>query len=136
MINISLDFLFAGKAIFTASSPKGTHYTYKVVKKEYNGKEIVFVNLLTGADNLSSYSYMGVLDRQNGFRLTAKSRLKDESTPIQVFRWAVDILKGKRGIKEGYEIRHENRCGSCGRVITNPKSLDNGLGPVCGKKHK
>lgn len=133
---INKDFVLAGKAIFTIDNGKGTHYTYKVTHKEATGQynESWFVSLLTGPDNTSNYTYLGMLNPFNGaVSLTRKSKFDDLTLPVRVIRWALNIIWSSKELPTGYNIRHEGRCGRCGRVLTVPESIDTGIGPECAK---
>lgn len=128
----SVDFFEGGKAIFTVSNPVGDHYTYKITKKE---KGPFFVSLLTGPDNTSDYTYLGVYHPKNrSVILTAASKFKEESTPVRVIRWAIKMIVDGAIIPCGYTIRHEGRCCRYGRMLTTPESIDRGIGPECMKK--
>ena len=37
-------------------------------------------------------------------------------------------------LQDFVEIWHEGKCGKCGRPLTVPSSIENGLGPSCLKK--
>ena len=120
------NYINAGKATVTLKSNKtGTHYTYKVKKKE----KISFVSLLTSPEE---YTYIGVLDG-NGFRTTTKSKMTDESTPVRAFKFFHQNITHNL-IPDSLEIRHSGKCGCCGRELTTPDSVDTGLGPICRKK--
>ena len=124
-------FFEGGKAIFTVSNNKNEHYTYKIVKKT---DKPFFVFLLTGPDNNSSYSYLGVYVPQYlRIKLTQKSRFKEDSTPVKVISWAIKKVASKTSLPEGYAIQHENKCCRCGRRLTTPESIENGIGPECIK---
>lgn len=141
VININMDFVMAGRAIFTVDNGKGTHYTYKVTKADPNPNypQAWFITLLTGSDNTIDYTYMGVLDwigRKTSnlryfCRLTTKAGYTMESIPVKVFDWTMDVLGGWRDLPSGYSIRHKDLCGKCGRQLTDPLSLKLGIGPVC-----
>ncbi len=145
-------FVVAGKALFTiqptttaveALADRGVeckpHYTYKVQRKEgeWQGKPQVtwFVSLLTGSDNTNwqNYTYMGLLDADAmTLRLTAKSKYKDTTAPVLVLRKLLSALREGVALPDDY-LHHEGRCGRCGRVLTVPSSVANGIGPECIK---
>ena len=134
---LSSAFITAGKATFTVSNGKGEHYTYRVTKKEAQGNYPAahFINLLTGPDNTSDYTYLGVLDAATGkVRTTAKSRYNSDSKPVKVASWALSIVWQNATLPEGYAIQHEGRCGRCGRALTVPESIESGIGPECASK--
>jgi hypothetical protein len=126
----------AGKAIFTIASPKGAHYTYRVLHHEETGHypETYFVSLLTGPSNEDDYTYLGILKPGTGeVVLTLKSRYTAETVPVRVLRWALGRVWKDQPLPEGYRLHHEGRCGRCGRVLTVPQSIDSGYGPECIK---
>jgi hypothetical protein len=127
-----LSFILAGKALFTLRSPSGTRFTYKVKKAdEEQGKTPVwFVSLLTGQDNETSYSYIGILTPTKEFRTTAKSKLTADSKPVVAFTWVLGRLVAAADLK-GVEIWHSGKCGKCGKTLTVPQSIEQGFGPEC-----
>lgn len=128
----ALTFVEAGHARFTLVSEKtGQRYTYQVNKaKEGDAK---FVSLLTGPSNTDDYNYLGLYDRTQGMRLTRKSRMTADSAPVKAFSWTVrHLVAGK--FPQGLEFWHEGRCCRCGRTLTVPESIENGIGPECAKK--
>lgn len=164
---IGKEFILAGAAVFTIEH-EGRHYTYRVSRKDggehcakcdgtgyWKGSTRVcfackgtgetqpvwFVGLLTGPDNEADYTYMGILDVDNGeLRLTKNSRYTDNTTPVVWFRYVVlaiwiDALEPNLKIEGpldfGWKVHHEGRCGRCGRPLTTPESVSLGLGPVC-----
>lgn len=131
-LNITKDFLKAGKAIFTVANPKGEYYTYRIRRIGEDGP--LAAGLLTGPDNRANYTYTGIYNPDhNEVRLTAKSRLTADSVPFKVLTWAVSqVAKGV--LPDGYSIHHEGKCGRCGRTLTTPDSLNRGLGPECASK--
>lgn len=133
---ITADFVKAGYAIFTVTSKTGEYYTYKVEHStgSENFAPAWFVQLLTGPDNTSDYSYLGLLDAKTGaVRLTKKSRYSDDSLPVKVIRWALGMVWSDKPLPEGYAIEHMGLCGHCGRALTTPESLAIGIGPKCRK---
>lgn len=141
---IDLDFVRAGRAVFTVQSVTGQYYTYRVKAKDFRDGTGTrhFVSLLTGPDNLRDYTYMGMLSsplvdatgqRPPHVILTRKSTMLPMSAPVRVFNWAMRVLAGTTPLPPGYQIRHEGRCGRCGRTLTVPASLDRGIGPECAQ---
>lgn len=128
-------FIFAGNSRTTlVSNRTGERYTYRVaVAKDKPG--FYFVSLLTGSDNESDYTYIGIVD-QNFFRTTAKTRLPATSAPIAGFAWTMRalLLSAVPVIPRELQIWHEGRCGRCNRALTDPVSIARGLGPECASK--
>jgi hypothetical protein len=124
-------FFSAGRAVFTVDNGKGTHYTFRIGRK--NDTQPLFVSLLTGPDNENSFTYLGIFKPEtNEIRLTAKSRYTDETLPVKVVRWAVKSVAANK-IPEGYAIQHAGKCCRCGRTLTTPESVNRGWGPECDK---
>lgn len=122
-------FFHGGNATFTVSNGI-EHYTYKIRKPNENTP--FFVGLLTGPDNESSYTYMGLyLPDKNQVILTRKSRYTEDTKPFRVVNWALKIVEFQKELPEGYNIQHEGRCGRCGRTLTEPESIEAGFGPEC-----
>lgn len=144
---IGKEFISAGNAVFTLEIPSdfaeshGTpnHYTFKVRKKEADDRfpETCFVSLLTGPENTSDYSYLGILNPSEGtVRLTAKSRVTDESMVVKLLRRVLSRLwkdEGNAIESAGFKLHHEGKCGRCGRMLTVPESIESGIGPECRK---
>jgi len=125
-------FFIGGNAIFTVSNGL-KHYTFKVRQPKKDSP--YFVNMLTGPQNTSDYTYMGIFNPTwNKVILTKKSKYTNESQPVNVFNWAMKVVKFDQKLPEGYSIQHEGKCCRCGRTLTTPESIANGIGPECAKK--
>jgi hypothetical protein len=131
----SPSFFIGGKAIFTVSNNKNEHYTYRI--RKHKTDEVYFVSLLTGPDNTSNYTYLGMYNpNRKGIMVlvTPKSKFKQDSTPVRVVNWAMTMVHcGCKELPEGYSIQHEGMCCRCGRTLTTPESIENGIGPECSK---
>src|SRR5258707_953291 len=127
MATLTKNFVTAGKAVFTVSSPKGGRYTFKVSRKDANGSypEAYFLSLLTGSDNENDYTYVGMVNPSDGsIRLTRASNYNGNTVPVKVARWLFSMLWGTKDLPAGYLLHHEGRCGRCGRTLTVPESID------------
>ena len=137
-IPVTLKMVEAGNCTFTVDNGKGKHYTYKVIASKPTPQYPVptlFVKLLTGSDNTSDYTYMGML-KNHFFKTTKKSAYPESSIPVRVLDWALEVLRGERTLPAGYTILNEGRCCRCGRKLTHPESILTGIGPECaGKVH-
>lgn len=140
----ALQFILAGNAYFTVRSAKtGVRYTFRVSLGNCQTcskqqacvcprRPPYFVNLLTGPENTSDYSYLGMITNKQ-FRLTRASKMKMDSVPVKAFCWVLEHLVGSK-LPPQTEIWHEGRCGRCGRMLTVPESIEAGLGPECAGK--
>jgi hypothetical protein len=90
----------------------------------------------------SGYKYMGVLKYvmyqpfySSFFFRTQKSVVAYNDLEYRAFRWIWINLFGCGMIPDNVELFRDNRCCVCGAVLTTPKSIEAGVGPVCAKKH-
>lgn len=143
---IAKDFVMAGNSIFTVEIPaqfaekhqSPAHYTYRVRHKEAEGTypEAWFVELLTGPENTSDYTYLGKLLPEGKVKLTAKSRYGEDAMPVRLLDRILARLWKNEGAaieQAGFKLHHEGRCGRCGRLLTVPESIETGIGPECRK---
>ena len=125
-------FFSGGNATFTVHNNKGDHYTFKIRKPVDEAP--FFINVLSGPDNNSNYTYMGIYNPcQHQIKLTRNSRFDYDSKPVKVAQWAINRIAQNKEIPEGYGILHEGKCGRCGRKLTTPESIESGFGPECVK---
>ena len=142
-------FFLGGNAVFTVTVPLEfqrqhadvkDHYTFKIRFKPAEGrfKDTWFVSLLTGPDNTSSYSYMGMLDistakititRKSCCGESAWSKLILERVLACAFTNQLEKIEAA-----GWLLMHEGRCCRCGRRLTVPESITAGIGPECAGK--
>ncbi len=145
---IDKTFVLAGDATFTLELPATyaethqlkPHYTFNVNMKEADGKfpDTWFVKLLTGPDNKSDYSYVGMVEPFNGnVRLTRASKLTADSLVYKLLlRTLSRVWKDEQSAlaEHGFKLHHEGRCGRCGKPLTTPLSVERGIGPDCWEK--
>lgn len=142
MINIRPEFILAGEAVFTVSNQSGTHYTYRVYKTEPSAQyptPSYFMQYKSGP-NEDDFTYMGRLHNLHislgpTLTKTRNSKISPTADSWRVAQWALQVVwqtsSGKYKMPAGYSIKHEGRCGKCGRALTHPASLDTGIGPDC-----
>lgn len=128
-------FMLAGNAIFTYRSQKtGTRFTYKVSeadKKNPTDAPAFFVSLLAGPDNMSDYTYLGMI-KEGKFFATKASRHMEKAPSFVTFQWALtSFYKNVMTMPANLEVWHVGRCGRCGRPLTVPESVASGIGPDC-----
>lgn len=141
---LSRKFITAGKAVFTVEVPNEIarqhgkpHYTFQVRLKPGKGAygDTFFVSCLTGPDNNSNYSYLGILNPvSGGVRTTAKSKFRADSFTVRLIQRVLARLwadEAQKIAEAGFDLHHEGRCGRCGRRLTVPESIETGLGPEC-----
>lgn len=131
-------FLLAGRALFTVTNPKGDHYVYRVkqVESEWplgSGKKSMayFVSVkASGGDR--PFRYVGMLNTATGaIKCTGKSVFLPGTKEYDVAVWACQAVITRKVIPVGYRIEHAGKCGKCGRTLTDPESIERGIGPEC-----
>lgn len=132
---IGQDFILAGAAIFTLIGAT-SRFTYRVSRKDEPGRApVYFVGLLTGANNDTDYTYLGLLDPVTGYtRLTRKSRMGADAPAVKAIQWALPRIWAKATMPPSFGIMHAGKCGRCGRTLTVPESIATGIGPDCAGK--
>ena len=122
------DFILGGKAFVTFQNPQsGNRFTYKVVKHKVD--DIYFVHVFTNPD---VYMFLGTIINY-GFRHSKKSKINRDATSVIVFDYVFHhLVMGT--LNSSIEIFHDGKCGRCGRQLTDPISVETGLGPHCRNK--
>lgn len=125
-------FALAGNATLTLVSKKtGTRFTFKIRKPDANKPH--FVSLLNGPSNEDDFQFLGSIFNENEYRHGSRSRLVFDAPSAVAFRWFWSAMR-RDLLPEQLEVWHEGRCGRCGRKLTVPESIENGLGPECAKR--
>jgi len=137
-------FVFAGNATFTIQSKKtNKHYSFRFRK---NKKDLTshyyrncgtaghtsptfWVSVCTGGGD--QYTYLGAARWGQPFVALTKASKFGVDAPVKK---ALDFfLKGlDHGVVSGdLNVFHAGRCGRCGRELTDPVSIERGIGPEC-----
>jgi hypothetical protein len=132
------EFMLAGNARLTLVSKRtGTRFTFKI--RQPDPEKPHFVSLLTQPDNESGYSFLGTIFlpkegiERATYRHGNRSRITVDADSARAFEWFFKNLRVGR-LSDQLEVWHEGRCGRCGRPLTVPESISNGLGPECIKR--
>lgn len=125
-------FATGGNARFTLVSQKsGKRYTYRLRQPDVT--KPVFVQLLTGPDNTADYEYLGYITLDFPGWVKAGKKGNPEHPAFKAIHWAMkEMVQGH--MPEQLEFWHEGRCARCARVLTDPVSIERGLGPECAGK--
>lgn len=134
-------YLSLGHGTFTIKSSKtGTHYTYKMNTPkdlEHGRKRPLWVSILAGPDNETSYVYAGTIwvgeNQPWGLKPTAKSKMSLDTPSVKALNWFLHFLN-QGAVHETVEFWHEGVCGHCGRKLTTPESIARGIGPTCARR--
>ena len=116
-------------AIFTVKSlTTNKDYTYRISRKEYNGRWFTFVKVEKGYLN---FTYLGSYFKGGLF----KKRDRVETPAAKAIGFVLDkVEKGKtEWLDTKLEVSHEGSCLVCGKTLTDAVSIEKGIGPVCSK---
>jgi hypothetical protein len=125
-------FVLAGNAVITLQSKRTDHhYTYRIrSSKNPEDQDGRFVSVLAGPEE---YRYLGML-RSAGqayhFTRTKKTGPLHTTPSYLGFAYFWRFIETLH-LPPDMIIRHEGRCGRCGRPLTHPNSIDRGLGDEC-----
>lgn len=125
-------YCMSGNAIVTLTSPTGVHYTYYIrapwqEDKDDFTSDVRFVYVL-GTEG--RWKYVGGLYGDGTyFRSTQNSSISSRSP---VFRGVIYLVKMMNiEFETPMIVQHEGVCGRCGRRLTDPISIERGIGPKC-----
>ena len=133
--------------LFTAKSLKtGNHFTFKrardVVETPDGNVKMAFYSVLVGHNNESpdAYAFFGTLFKNNKtgkiwFKHSKSNNclISEDAPSVKAFGWLA------KGTQEGWdlssvELKQANKCVLCGRTLTDPDSIEYGIGPKCRAK--
>lgn len=115
-------FIFSGKATFTIRSlTSGNHWTFNIKQKD----NVWFVRYLVNDESI----YLGFIAANGQFYATYSMK---NSTPRTVIDCLFKYIAIGR-LHQKFEFFHVGKCGRCGRPLTDPASIERGLGPHCAK---
>lgn len=124
-------------ATFTISSPD-CHFTFKIKAMASRSKpnsKTLLLSVMTGQDNESSFSYIGILVKDEirppAILSTKGSKVSQSAKSVRSLLWVLNKIKLGLELPEGYHCQHSGKCARCGRKLTTPESITLGLGPVC-----
>ena len=130
--------LTASKAVFTLEG-KGRSWTFRIEEGAFDSGRppIYFVQVLTGPNNESDFTYLGVYQPEVGWvRLTRASKFAEDTEVVRAIRWYVGLVFNDHEDQveaAGFHIHWSCNCARCGRTLTVASSVENRLGPECAK---
>ncbi len=140
-------FTFAGKAVFTIVDTRSTErITFKIRRKKNTDNTYENIWWISAQEG-KRYKFAGTvfgIPGQGGFYSFGKNnKFAKASRVISYLRallekLGVTLIRGKVipvvGLPAFIEFWHEGICGCCGKALTVPLSIRNGLGPVCAAR--
>jgi hypothetical protein len=127
--NRALSYILAGKALFTIENKETqSRYTYKIiVDKKRNS--IYHIGVMYKYDK---FMYVGMLSTYNNKIYPA---ISNKAKSYIVINWLYANLK-QNLLPEQINIYHHSKCGKCGRTLTLPSSILDGIGEECKRQLK
>jgi hypothetical protein len=120
--------------IYTLTLPDEEHRSFKIFTKKPDakfapGKRVI--GLLAGPDNTADYQGFGFVD-DAGIHVWKRYRGNDVQHPSR-YEFLAGLLweLATGGEIEDCSLLVSKRCLKCGRVLTDPTSLELGIGPTC-----
>lgn len=123
------------RGFITVSLKNGKHFTYRVQKFSRTSDRMV-VGLLRGPDNYADYVNFGFVDPPAG---TPKGEQADPASYVVKlwYRYNGTMFEKHAQLLMGQAQQHvvswmqSSQCRKCGRLLTDPESIQRGLGPKC-----
>ena len=124
------NYIFAGNAYFTLTSKKTNHhFTYNIYRKKTS--PVWYVKIHDG----HSHTYSGYIKKVNNiyrYYKGASGTYDMNDNRILSLMWFIRHMKDV-DIADKVILQHVGRCCKCGRKLTDPKSIELGVGPECAK---
>lgn len=122
------------ETVFTLENPaRGTHITFRVRRPK--GFKTMLLDVMTGSDNEGSYEYVGSMTRGLWVKPNTSKASDNAKGKLNGVMWYMSELRNARSGKASsfgaVVLNHSGSCTCCGRTLTNPESLETGIGPVC-----
>lgn len=126
-------YIFGGHGVVTlVSDVSGDHHTYSFSAPENRkqGDDIMFISTLIDGSN---WLYVGMY-RNGKFKLTAKSKFGVDTSIVKGIAYIFKMVLNPDFKDDRMHLLHEGICCRCGRPLTNPYSINIGIGPTCMSK--
>ena len=128
---------FAGRAVLTFFNPETDKHITVMVKpaRDKNDRKvrlpIFFVSVSLLGDKEQGMVYAGTIF-QDTMRAKLHPKVDPTSQLAKVFGWLFHTVQNPSILRtKGVSLLHEGRCCRCGLPLTNPQSIERGLGDDC-----
>lgn len=125
-------FLLGGNCRCMIGNQKtGNCFSYHI---KQGSKRLYFVNVETPAGRVYA-GYIQDMSNKEGHRYMyvkgTNGAMSESLMPIQALLY---VLNRADCLPAGVYVEHYGKCGVCGRKLTDPESMERGIGPNCIKK--
>ena len=130
-------FVFAGNSVFTILN-QATKNRFTIKVKKHKENEVWFVSVLTGSDNINSYTFIGTYfpttySKGGEYKKSFKSKITNDAVSSKTVSWFFKKFFNNQSKYPTVKVYHEGRCGRCSRRLTTPESIKASFGPECIK---
>lgn len=127
------NFIFAGSSIFTLeNSETGNYITFRIKQVKKNGQLVpnqFTIQCKSLNDGDHGYKFLGFLNLDRKY-FKRWGNTNPDYIGYKTLYWLLSNLENLERFTK-LEIYHEGVCCKCGRTLTVPESIDNGIGPEC-----
>jgi len=126
-------YFFAGKSIFTLSVGE-KRYSYRIRVKSHKieaRRAMHFVDLLTGPDNDEHWKFFSFFTATRSYGHSRKSKIGKDAPGPALFRRVAEALIARTDLPDDIVLHKALNCARCGRLLTDPESIERGYGPHC-----
>jgi hypothetical protein len=120
-------------APFTVRSKRtGTDFTYKISQSVFKEVRYFHVKVEKMMDGVLGFYYLGYFRSDEG-RIFAKGRVPVETPSALAIAWVLRMAFAKNtdALETNVEAFNLGSCCVCGRRLSDAKSIELGIGPVC-----
>ena len=119
------------------NTDRNTHLTFKARRpKGWTVNSPVLIDLMVGTDNESDFGFIGSVNTRGFFKASTKSKVSEDRAKLggRALVWLLTKINNGVELPEALEIKGASKCCRCAKKLTNPDSVNDGMGPVCRKK--
>lgn len=116
---------------------RNTHLTFRSRRpKGWTVNSPVLIDLMVGKDNSSDFGFIGSVSPRGFYKPSEKSKVEGDRLDVanRTMVWLLTKLTSGQELPEALEIKGASKCCRCAKKLTNPDSIDDGLGPICRSK--
>lgn len=137
-VQSQFNFLKSRKPMFTIKSlVTGNHFSYQLKHPKRQGGDhlltmsYIFSHPISGGHR----KYLGYVNWE-GEQVSAGMSGDDRDPAFIALAWYLRYLWSLKIAPHSAQLIHSGKCGRCGRELTDPRSIETGLGPECRKATK
>ena len=132
--NDIIRFMFGGNCTFTVvDDTVKEHFSYRIRKKKTDDGSKIYHACIISANKSIYFGYFKVVGNKLIFKHSKKYDIPENDPRIIEL---LTIIKTRHSLNDSIHICHNDRCACCGRMLTDPKSMERGFGPECWRMVK